>query len=61
MNSSGDVDLSQHAYRRGFVDAELLSLLRERGLETLLLGPARRRARSPKNNRFGARKHHRRW
>jgi hypothetical protein len=58
VNAFGDIDLSQHAYRRGFLDAELLSLLRERGLEALLEGPAKRRARSPKNNRFGARKHH---
>jgi hypothetical protein len=61
VNAFGDIDLSQHAYRRGFLDAELLSLLRERGLEALLDAPAKRRTRSPKNNRFGARKHHWRW
>lgn len=59
VSAFGDIDLSQHAYRRGFLDAEFPSLLRERGLETLFHGPTNRRARSPTNNRLGARKHHR--
>ena len=61
VNAFGDIDLSQHAYRRGFHDEEFLSLLRERRLEALLKGPANRRARSPTNNRLGARKHHWHW
>jgi hypothetical protein len=61
VNAFGDIDLSQHAYRRGFLDAELLALLRERGLDVLLARPAHRRSRSAQNNRLGARKHHWRW
>jgi hypothetical protein len=61
VNAFGDIDLSQHAYRRGFLDADLQALLRERGLGALLTGPAKRRSRSPKNDRIGARKHHWRW
>jgi hypothetical protein len=61
VNAFGDIDLSQHAYRRGFLDSELLALLRERGLDALLARPAHRRSRSAQNNRLGTRKHHWRW
>jgi len=57
VNWFGDVDLSQHSYGRGFLEGELLDLLRERNLEPLLRG---RYARSwvCTNGRFGRRKAH---
>jgi hypothetical protein len=36
VNKCGDLDLSQHAYRTGFLDKEFLQLMRERDLERLL-------------------------
>jgi hypothetical protein len=61
VNAFGDIDLAQHAYRKGFLDPDFLSLLRERGLEQLLYQRANGGLRSPKNDRVGARKHHWRW
>ena len=60
-NAFGDIDLSQHAYRRGFLDEEFLSHLRELGLDNLLYANARIGAQSAKNNRMGVRKHHWNW
>ncbi len=60
-NAFGDIDLSQHAYRKGFLDQEFLSHLRELGLEHLLYAKARRGVQSAKNNRMGSRKHHWNW
>jgi len=61
VNFFGDIDLSQHAYRRGFLDQEFLSLMRSCGLNGLLYGSARRCQRSTKNLRLGRRKHHWGW
>jgi hypothetical protein len=61
VNAFGDMDLSQHAHRRGFLDPGFVALLRERGLEELLVLPPKNHLRSPKNNRMGARRHHWLW
>lgn len=60
-NAFGDIDLSQHAYRKGFLDKEFLSHLRELGLEHLLYAKAQRGVQSANNNRMGIRKHHWNW
>lgn len=61
VNAFGDIDLSQHACRSGFIDSRFMSLMRERGLEDLLYsGPGRTR-KSPHNHRLGVRKHHWAW
>jgi hypothetical protein len=57
VNWFGDVDLSQHAYGRGFLEGELLDLLRERNLEPLLKGRYAR-SRACTNGRYGRRKAH---
>jgi hypothetical protein len=57
VNWFGDVDLSQHSYGRGFLEGELLDLLRERNLEPLLKGRYAR-SRACANGRFGRRKAH---
>jgi len=57
VNWFGDVDLSQHSYGRGFLERELLQLLRERNLEPLLKGRSAR-SRANSNGRYGRRKAH---
>jgi len=61
VNFFGDIDLSQHAYRVGFLDETFLSLMRERHLDHLLSTGPRRSARSPVNHRLGIRQHHWPW
>jgi Sugar-transfer associated ATP-grasp len=61
VNQFGDIDLSQHAYRKGFLDDAMMSLLQSRALDPLLLGSSEQTNRSPKNNRLGRRTHHWRW
>jgi hypothetical protein len=61
VNFFGDVDLSQHAYARGFLDEEFIALLRRRGLDGLLKGTNRRWLRSSKNGRYARRAHHWDW
>jgi len=61
VNFFGDIDLSQHAYRVGFLDESFLSLMRERHLDRLLHTGPRRSARSPVNHRLGIRQHHWPW
>ena len=61
INAFGDIDLSQHAYRRGFLDHRFLSLMKERGLDHLLSGGPASNKRSPTNHRLGRRKHHWPW
>lgn len=60
VNSSNDVDHSQHTYRRGFADSEFLGLMRELGLNHLIYGGSRNWERS-RNGRFGRRKAHWEW
>lgn len=61
INAFGDIDLSQHAYRRGFLDETLRALMNERGLLPLLsVGPGQNE-RSPINHRLGKRRHHWPW
>ena len=61
VNEVGDIDLSQHAYRRGFLDDDFLILMRGRGLERLLSRTAGHWQRGKKNGRLGKRKRHWPW
>ncbi len=61
INFFGDIDLSQRAYHRGFIDEEFVALMRDRGLDHLLFGTSGPRQRSSKNGRLGRRKHHWKW
>ena len=61
VNYFGDIDLSQHAHRQGFLDDRFMTLLRGRGLDALLYSAARTQQRSPLNQRLGVRKHHWPW
>lgn len=61
VNAFGDVDLGQHAYRRGFLDARLRALLRERGLEKSVFSAPKPSAVSARNGRRGQRRHHWPW
>lgn len=61
VNFFGDIDLSQHAHRQGFLDDSFMALLRGRGLDGLLSGGSEQRNRSTKNQRMGRRKHHWPW
>jgi Sugar-transfer associated ATP-grasp len=57
VNWFGDVDLSQYCYGRGFLEGEMLELMRERNVEALLTGRYAR-SRACANGRFGRRKAH---
>jgi len=61
VNFFGDADLSQHAYREGFVDRQLLNMMKTRELDHLLKSPPKRSQRSSTNHRLGVRRHHWRW
>jgi Sugar-transfer associated ATP-grasp len=61
VNYFGDIDLSQHAHRQGFLDERFMALLRGRSLDGLLRGSSEQRNRSTKNERLGRRKHHWPW
>lgn len=61
VNGFGDIDLSQHAFRQGFIDTAFVALMRERRLDGLLRGSAQAGKRSPENHRLGVRKWHWRW
>lgn len=61
VNAFGDIDLSQHAYRCGFLDAQFIRWMSERGLASLLSGSRQSRSRSPTNQRLGTRRHHWPW
>lgn len=60
-NAFGDLDLSQHSYRAGFLDARFLHLMKSRGLDGLLAANADNRKKSPKTGRIGMRAHHWNW
>jgi Sugar-transfer associated ATP-grasp len=57
VNCFGGMNLAQQPYGRGFLEGEVLDLLRERNLEPLLRGRSAR-SRACKNGRFGRRKAH---
>jgi hypothetical protein len=61
VNYFGDIDLSQHAHRQGFLDEPFMAQLRARGLDGLLRGGSEQSNRSTKNERLGRRKHHWPW
>lgn len=61
VNSFGDIDLSQHAYRVGFLDESFIAMMRGRSLDKLLHRSSGVLQRSPKNQRLGIRKHHWDW
>jgi hypothetical protein len=57
VNRFAGMNLAQLPYGRGFLEGEVLDLLRERNLEPFLRGgPAR--SRQNQNGRFGRRKAH---
>jgi hypothetical protein len=57
VNRFAGMNLVQHPYGRGFLEGEVLDLLRERNLEPLLKGGAAR-SQENRNGRFGRRKAH---
>lgn len=61
VNAFGDIDLSQHAYRKSFFDEDFLSCLKDRGLDQLLHSSRGKGQRSKKNNRVGVKRHHWLW
>jgi len=61
VNFFGDVDLSQHAYRMGFMDEHFTDMMRSRSLHQLLKASPKRTLKSPDNHRLGVRRHHWRW
>jgi hypothetical protein len=61
INAFGDIDLFQHAYRSGFIDDLFLNKMRDRGIEGLIYCRPSAENQSPRNNRFGIRKHHWLW
>jgi hypothetical protein len=61
VNFLGDVDLSQFAYKRGFLDERFMALMGSLELGNLLTRRGGRGAISKKNGRVGVRKHHWRW
>lgn len=61
VNFFGDVDLPQHAYRQGFLDAHFMRLMEARGLAGLLSTGPKRRLKSKRNGRLGIRSHHWPW
>jgi len=60
-NAFGDIDLSQHAHRRGFLDKQFVHLMKSRGLDNLLAGNRGLHKKSAKNGRVGLRSHHWTW
>ena len=61
VNFWGDLDLSQHAYRRGFIDRDFQRFLDDLDLLPLLSGFSHSRRRMRTNNRLGRRKGHWKW
>ncbi len=61
VNAFGDIDLSQHACRIGFLDKRFVRLMKERGLDSLLAGRANLHKVSAKTGRVGARTQHWAW
>lgn len=61
VNFFGDIDLAQHANRKGFLDEGFMSFLKVRGLSHLLFHRNKPAQLSNKNNRLGSRKHHWGW
>jgi hypothetical protein len=56
VNSFGDIDLSQHAYRRGFMDPQFIGYLRSRGLDSFVHGRAGKQRKSKITSRMGSRR-----
>jgi hypothetical protein len=61
VNFMGDIDLSQHSHRRGFLDSEFIRLMNGCGLEELLKGPSLAWQQSSRNGRYGRRRRHWVW
>lgn len=61
VNAFGDIDLSQHACRRGFLDKQFIRLMKARGLDGLLVGGEGRHKVWAKTGRIGVRTHHWAW
>lgn len=60
-NAFGDIDLSQHAQRCGFLDKQFVHLMKTRGLDKLLAVNPVLNKKSGKNGRIGLRSHHWTW
>lgn len=56
VNAFGDIDLLQHAYRRGFIDQQFLTYLRSRGLDSFVHGRTGRQRKSKITSRMGSRR-----
>jgi hypothetical protein len=54
VNSFGDIDLSQHAFRRGFIDPQFIGFMRSRGLDAYLYGRPGKMTRSKITSRIGS-------
>lgn len=61
VNAFGDIDLSQHAHRKGFIDEQMMALLEQRGIATLLTGSSKLKSRNRLTGRHGRRKAHWAW
>lgn len=61
LNGVGDIDLSQHSHRRGFLDPEFTTLLDKLGLAHLISGPAGPCRLNHSNGRRGRRREHWKW
>jgi hypothetical protein len=61
VNVFGDLDLSQHAQRAGFLNESFMALMANRDLAGLVTFASENRKVSPNNHRAGQRKHHWSW
>lgn len=61
VNVFGDLDLSQHSLRLGFLSERFMALMADRDLADLVSFSTENRKISPLNHRIGQRKHHWKW
>lgn len=63
----GDIDLSQHSYRRGFLDSKFMTFMRDRDLDKMLYMKRKRRKElltsygSENKGHLGMTRHHWQW
>lgn len=61
INSFGDMDLSQHAYRTSFADDPFVALMKARQLDGLITASPASGKKIQANSRIGIRRHHWQW